>query len=92
MYLEEIINSKFAEINDKKYCFCNGIVSFPFFHPHFKEIIAFKQEKQKQKNRNVRPPQKHKLLAMEKKCSVKKDSLYSKIFFFKIQHFITLIH
>ena len=30
---------------DKKYYFCNGMVSPSFFHPHLKEIVAFKQER-----------------------------------------------
>ena len=45
MYLEEIVKSKFAQINDKRYYFCDEIVSLPFFHPHLKEIMEFKLEK-----------------------------------------------
>ena len=33
---------------DKKFYFCNGIVSLSFFHPHLKKIVAFKQEKSKE--------------------------------------------
>ena len=45
MYLEENMKSKFAQINDKRYYFCNGIVSLPIFHPHLKKIMEFKLEK-----------------------------------------------
>ena len=45
MVLEEIEKSKFAQINDERYYFSDGIVSLPFSHFFLKEIIDFKREK-----------------------------------------------
>ena len=45
MVLEEIKKSKFAQINDERYYFSDGIVSLPFSHPFLKEIVDFKREK-----------------------------------------------
>ena len=38
MVLEQVEKSKFAQINDKRYCFSDGIVSLPFLHPFLDEI------------------------------------------------------
>ena len=37
--LEEIEKSKFAQINDKRYYFSDGIVSLPFSYPYFHEVV-----------------------------------------------------
>ena len=42
MALEEIEKSKFAQINDKRYYFSNGIVSLPISHPLLHESNQFK--------------------------------------------------
>ena len=39
MVLEEIQKSKFAQINDKRYYFSDGIASLPFSHPSLKKSI-----------------------------------------------------
>ena len=49
MVLGEIEKSKFAQINDKRYYFGNGIVFLPFSHPFLLEIVKIKREKKKQK-------------------------------------------
>ena len=64
MYLEEIKQSKFAQINEKRYYFSDGIVFFPFFHPHLSEIVKFKQEK-KQRVATYICKEKQKLLKMK---------------------------
>ena len=45
MILEEIEKSKFAQINDKRYYFSDGIVSLPFSHLYLHEIVQFKRDK-----------------------------------------------
>ena len=45
MVLEEIEKSKFAQINGKRYYSSDGIVSLPFSHPFWLEIVNFKTEK-----------------------------------------------
>ena len=45
MELEESEKSKFAQINDKRYHFGDGIVSLPFSHPFLLEIVKFTKEK-----------------------------------------------
>ena len=47
MVLEEIQKSKFSQINDKRYCFSEGIVSLPFSHPSLKTIIGYKEKNNK---------------------------------------------
>ena len=42
MILQEIEKSKFAQINDKRYCFSGGLVSLLFCHPYSYEIVHFK--------------------------------------------------
>ena len=49
MVLEELEKSKFAQINDRRYCFSDGIVSLPFCHPFLPEIVKFKREKKTRK-------------------------------------------
>ena len=48
MVVEEIEKSKFAQINDKRHYFSDGIVSLPFSHPFLAETAEFKT---KTKNR-----------------------------------------
>ena len=47
MVLGEIEKSKFAQINDKRYYFSNGIVFIPFSHPFLLEIVKIKREREK---------------------------------------------
>ena len=49
MVLEELEKSEFAQINDKRYYFSDGIVSPPFSHPFLIEIVKFKREKKAKK-------------------------------------------
>ena len=45
--LEVIEKLKFAQINDKRYYFSDGIVSLPLPHPFLLEIVKFKRDKNK---------------------------------------------
>lgn len=45
MVLEETEKSNFAQINDKRYYFSDGIVSLLFSHPLFLEIVDYKKNK-----------------------------------------------
>lgn len=47
MVLEEIEKSKFAQINDKRYYFSDGIVSLPFSHPFFARNCQVSEGKNK---------------------------------------------
>ena len=47
MILETVEKSKFAQINDKRYYFEDGIISLPFFHQYLNEIVQYKQQKNK---------------------------------------------
>ena len=38
------IKSKFSEINDKRFYFPDGVLSFPFHHPNLKELNEFKEK------------------------------------------------
>ena len=49
MVLEEIEKLKFAQINDKRYYFSDGIISFLFLHPFLLKIVKFKREKKNKK-------------------------------------------
>ena len=46
MVLEEMQKSKFAQINNKRYYFSDGIVFLPLSHPLLKDIVKFKEDKQ----------------------------------------------
>ena len=46
MILESVEKSKFAQINDKKYYFEDGIISLLFSHPYLNEISKYKQNKE----------------------------------------------
>ena len=65
MVLEESEKSKFAQINDKRYHFSDGIVSLPFSHPFLLEIVKFKREKKNKKLKHFYN-RKNKLIQMEK--------------------------
>ena len=45
MHLQEVKKCKFAQINDKRYYFEDGIVSLPFSYPSLLEIVKYKAEK-----------------------------------------------
>ena len=66
MVLEELEKSKFAQINDRRYCFSDGIVSLPFCHPFLPEIVKFKREKKNKKIETFLQQEKHKLIQLEK--------------------------
>ena len=72
MVLGEIEKSKFAQVNDKRYYFGNGIVFLPFSHPFLLEIVKFKRERErereKKKNKKLKQfyNKKNKLIPMAK--------------------------
>ena len=43
MVLEEIKKSKFAQINDKRYYFSDGIVSLPLSHPFCSKLSSLRE-------------------------------------------------
>ena len=49
MHLQEVKKCIFAQINDKRYYFEDGIVSLPFSHPRLLEIVKYKAEKKSKK-------------------------------------------
>ena len=49
MILEEIEKSTFVQINDKRYCFSDGIVSLSFSHLYLLDIVQFKRDKKNKK-------------------------------------------
>ena len=92
MILQEIEKSKFAQINDKRHYFSDGIVSLPFSHPYLHEIVKFKREKNKkieallqQKNTNL-----FKWKNLQGKITT--EYPFIGIFCSKSQHFFTTAH
>ena len=84
MILQEIEKSKFAQINDKRHYFSDGIVSLPISHPYLHEIVKFKRDKKKKIEAFL-----HKLILMEKfavennnRISIYRDILQQKPTFF----------
>ena len=77
MYLEKIKKTKFAQTNERRHFFSNGIVSLPFFHPFLSQFVTYKESK-KEKIANYIFKNKEKLLVMEKDVLLKHDwlSLY----------------
>ena len=75
MILEETEKSKFAQINDKRYSFSDGIASLPFSHSFLKEI-DFKREK-KAKNGGIFTTGKTQTYSNEKVCSPKKQKNFN---------------
>ena len=69
MVLEE--KSKFAQINDKRYYFSDGIVSLPFSHPLLSEIVEFKGRKKERIEKYI-IEEKQNLLNREKKICAEK--------------------
>ena len=89
MILQEIEKSKFAQINDKRHYFSDGIVSLPISHPYLHEIVKFKRDKKK-KIEAFLQQEKHKLIQMEKfavennnRISIYRDILQQKPTFFQ---------
>ena len=74
MILQTVEKCKFVQINDKKYCFEDGIISLPFYHPYLNEINEYKTNK-KEKIENWILKEKNKLLKMEKKALLKNHRL-----------------
>ena len=76
MLPEEIKKSKFAQINNRRYYFSNGIVSLPFAHPYLKSISERKQKKpKKQKIKKYLLDKKNGLLRVEKQTLLKNERL-----------------
>lgn len=78
--LEQIEESWFSQINDKRYYFSDGIVSLPFSHPFLHKINQFKKDKNK-KTKDFLLEEKDKLLRIEKNVVAKSQrlSLYRSI-------------
>ena len=70
MYLQEAKKCKFAQTNDKRYYFEDGIVSLPFSHPSLLEIVKYKTEKKQKVERYIYLEKKN-LLKMEKDALLK---------------------
>ena len=49
MFLDKVEKSKFAQINDKRYYFEDGIASLLFSHPFLTEIVNYKRKKKQKK-------------------------------------------
>ena len=60
-----MVKSNFSQLNDKRFCFPDGIVSLPFKHPSLSKIDKFKQQKG-QKRENYFWEEKEALFNMEK--------------------------
>ena len=73
MILEEIEKSTFVQINDKRYCFSDGIVSLFFSHLYLLDIVQFKRDKKKTKNWIVFARGKTQIYSNGKICSGKKQ-------------------
>ena len=65
MNLQEVQKCKFAQINDKRYYFEDGIISLSFSHPSLLEIVKYKAEKKQKVERHIYLEKKV-LLKMEK--------------------------
>ena len=74
MVLGEMEKSKFAQINDKRYYFSNGIVFIPFSHPFLLEIVKIKRERKKTKKLKHFYNKKNKLIPMAKFAIDKKQN------------------
>lgn len=44
MQKKSIVESRFSQINDKRFYFADGINSIPLSHPYLRELIDFKQK------------------------------------------------
>lgn len=44
MQKKSIVESRFSQINDKRFYFEDGINSIPLSHPYLRELIDFKQK------------------------------------------------
>ena len=66
MMKNTVHKTKFSQLNDKRFYFPNGTVSFPYGHQNLKEIDDFKKEKG-QKIEKYFWKQKEQLLSMEKR-------------------------
>ena len=40
-----VVNSKFSQINNKRFYFADGITSLPLCHPHLQELVDLKIKK-----------------------------------------------
>ena len=89
MILQTVEKCKFAQMNDKRYYFEDGIIPFPFYHSFVNEINQCKTNK-KENIENWILKEKNKLLKMEKKHFLETIGfqLYNP-FFIKCQNFKT---
>ena len=69
-----VTKTKFSQLNDKRFCFPNDILSLPYGHPSLEEIENFKIE-QGQKIEQCFWQKKDELLKMEKKALEKTPRL-----------------
>ena len=67
MFLEEVQKSKFAQTNDKRYYFEDGIIYLPFSHPYLLDIVNYKRNR-KQKVESCINLEKKNLLKIEKEA------------------------
>ena len=68
MLTHKIKKNKFSQLNDKRFCFPNWVVSVPFGHFSLNEIDNFKKEKGR-KIEKYFWTEKEKLLELKKKCA-----------------------
>ena len=69
-----VTKTTFSQLNDKRFYFPNGILSFHYGHPSLYEIDTFNKEKG-QKIENYFWQEKDKLLSMEREASQKTPRL-----------------
>ena len=75
MQMKSVCKVPFAQLNDKRFYFSNGILSLPFGHPYLEDL-----RKEKNKYRNI-----HTVIQLKKDESLKEESntKHSKIEYFK---------
>ena len=69
-----IEKSKFAQINDKRFYFFDGIVSLPFSHPYLSKLSNFKEQKGRKIEKYILD-EKQNLLVMENNTVLKSKKL-----------------
>ena len=68
-----VTKTKFSQLNGKRFCFPDGILSSPYTHQSLREIDEFKKQKGK-KIEKYFWQEKEKLFQMEKKNSFKRHA------------------
>lgn len=72
--MTSISNCQFAGLNNKRYYFFDGIVSFPFGHPYLEEIRKYKK-KVKYKMQKVIKENQFEMLRIEAKAATRCERL-----------------